>query len=48
MLLPNYNNAFIDDEKFVKYVLNLNHPVGKHKALLFLKSFNISVDEFFI
>lgn len=31
-LMPNYDKATIDDNKFLKYSLDKNHPYGKHKA----------------
>ena len=38
LLLPNYENAYIEDSKFLDYLLNEGHPAGKHKAILFKKS----------
>lgn len=35
MLLPNYKNALIDDEKLIGYSLNIDHPVGSNKARVF-------------
>jgi len=34
-LLPNHENAVIPLEKFTRYILNLNHKDGKHKAIVF-------------
>lgn len=31
-LLPNHNNAVIDLNKLENYCLDINHPIGKHKA----------------
>lgn len=33
--LPNYQNAVIPQNKLVKYSLDLTHPRGKHKAIVF-------------
>ncbi|HXG64376.1 MAG TPA: hypothetical protein VNO70_04665 [Blastocatellia bacterium] len=33
--LPNYQNAVIPSEKLEKYALSPDHPVGKHKAVVF-------------
>ena len=43
-LLPGYKSAVIPDEKLTAYALNKNHPVGKHKAIVFEKvlGYNIS------
>lgn len=35
--LPNYDKAELNDKKFTDYALNPEHPVGKHKALVFDK-----------
>lgn len=34
-LLPNTELAYIPPEKLAGYVLNSEHPVGKHKATVF-------------
>ena len=34
-LLPNAEFAFVPLEKLTGYVLNPEHPVGKHKAAVF-------------
>jgi hypothetical protein len=34
-LLPNYEQAFVAIEKLADYCLNLSHPVGKDKAVVF-------------
>jgi hypothetical protein len=33
--LPNYQNAVIPQNKLVRYSLDLTHPRGKHKAIVF-------------
>ena len=33
--LPNYDRAVIEQIKLEGYVLDLTHPVGKHKAIVF-------------
>lgn len=43
--LPNVEQAVIEIEKLRDYVLNENHPVGKHKALIFKKILNFSKDD---
>jgi hypothetical protein len=35
MKLPNGDQAIVEDRKLVEYVLNAQHPVGKHHAVLF-------------
>lgn len=35
MRLPNGEQAIIEDRKLRDYVLNLNHPVGRHHAAQF-------------
>ncbi len=35
MLIPNANNAVVDIKKLTDYLLNSEHPDGKHKARLF-------------
>jgi hypothetical protein len=37
MKLPNFEEAFIADEKLNMYCLNPNHDEGQHKAFLFSK-----------
>ncbi len=34
--LPNHESAVIDLNKLTGYSLNIDHPEGKHKALVFL------------
>ena len=38
MYLPNHENAIVDIAKLRDYCLNPNHPVGKHKAAVFLSA----------
>ena len=33
--MPCYKEAFVDSKKFVEYSLDTNHPIGKHKALIY-------------
>lgn len=42
MKLPNAENAVIDIAKLRDYSLNPNHPVGKHKARVFLEKLGIA------
>ncbi|MEX2219986.1 MAG: DUF6883 domain-containing protein [Phycisphaerales bacterium] len=35
MRLPNAEYAIVDDRKLLEYVLNPDHPVGRHHAALF-------------
>jgi len=42
MKLPNLNHAHIDITKLTGYVLNANHPEGRHKARVFLSALGIS------
>ncbi len=35
MHLPNFKNAVVDEHKLSAYVLNHNHPEGRHKARVF-------------
>jgi len=41
MVLPNFQQALIPIEKLRDYVLNENHPAGKHKAIVFKKELGI-------
>lgn len=34
-LMPNYKKARTLDDKFIKYSLDKEHPVGKHKAIIY-------------
>ena len=42
MKIPNCQNAFIDERKLRDYALNPDHPVGQHKARLFLAFLNLT------
>jgi hypothetical protein len=46
MVLPNAQNAFIDDRKLIDYCLSENHPVGKHKARVFMSALGFSLEYF--
>lgn len=39
--LPNGERAYIDPRKLVTYTLNANHPVGGHKARVFMAALQI-------
>jgi hypothetical protein len=41
MLLPNADKAVVDIKKLNDYLLNLEHPDGKHKARLFFGALGI-------
>lgn len=41
MRLPNLEKAYIDVIKLTGYVLNANHPEGRHKARVFLSALGI-------
>lgn len=43
-LLPKYKSAAIPDEKLAGYALNMDHPVGKNKAIVFQKVLGYNVD----
>lgn len=42
MKLPNHQSAHIDVAKLTGYVLNPNHPEGRHKARIFRSALGIS------
>lgn len=44
MLLPNYQEAIIPEEKFTEYILNINHPKGRDKAVAFKKALGYDLD----
>ena len=46
MVLPNFENAFIDDRKLIDYCLSENHPTGKHKARVFMSALGFSLEHF--
>ncbi|MBD2757790.1 DUF6883 domain-containing protein [Spirosoma validum] len=45
MLLPNADQAIIDDQKITDYVLNPEHEEGKHKAFVFKSVLGITASE---
>lgn len=45
-LLPNAEFAFVPMEKLKDYALNLEHPVGKHKAAVFEAAFGMTVADY--
>lgn len=44
-LLPNAEFAQVPMEKLVGYALNPEHPVGKHKALIFKAILGITLED---
>ncbi len=46
MELPNATMAFIDDKKLIDYCLSENHPIGKHKARVFMSALSFSLAHF--
>jgi len=36
MKLPNLERAFVRPEKITRYLLSVDHPVGRHKARFFI------------
>ncbi len=46
MILPNAEKAFIDDRKLIDYCLSENHPIGKHKARVFMSALGFSLENF--
>ena len=44
ILLPNYQEAIIPEEKFTKYALNINNPRGKDKAIAFEKALGYNLN----
>ena len=46
MLLPSAEIAFIDDRKLIDYCLSESHPVGKHKARVFMAALGFSLSNF--
>ena len=45
MQLPNSHKAVVEIQKLRDYSLNTNHPVGKHKARVFLAALGIMVTD---
>ena len=46
MILPNAENAFIDDRKLIDYCLSESHPVGKHKVRVFISALGFSIENY--
>ena len=46
MVLPNAEIAYIDDRKLIDYCLSENHPIGKHKARVFMSALDYSLENF--
>lgn len=46
ILLPNYENVIIPKEKLVDYALNMQHPVGKDKAIAFEKALGYNQENY--
>ena len=46
MLLPNAEIALIDDRKLIDYCLSESHPIGKHKARVFMSALGFSLENF--
>ena len=46
MTLPNAERAFIDNRKLIDYCLSENHPIGKHKARVFMSALGFSLENF--
>ena len=42
MKIPNFKNAIISIEKLRDYCLSNEHPVGKHKAIVFKNKLNLT------
>lgn len=43
MTLPNASRAFIDIRKLTSYCLDPEHPVGRHKAVVFRRALGLTV-----
>ena len=41
--LPNGNKAFVPLEKFTEYLLNPEHPTGRHKARVFKAALGLTL-----
>ena len=44
-LLPNYQNAVVQNDKIYSYCLNINHERGRHKAQVFKQALGITVKD---
>lgn len=42
MKLPNAEYAIVDKDKIENYCLNLEHPRGKHKARVFIRTLGLT------
>jgi hypothetical protein len=42
--LPNGNNAVVSIEKFTEYLLNPEHPTGRHKARVFKAALGLTLE----
>lgn len=45
MKVPNAENAVVDIRKLTDYCLNPNHELGKHKALIFKKLLDLTIED---
>lgn len=45
MKLPNHTSAIIPIEKLTEYCLNLEHPIGKEKAVVFKSALGIELKD---
>ena len=45
MKIPNAHLAIVDIRKLTEYALNLEHPVGKHKARVFEAVLGLTIDD---
>jgi hypothetical protein len=45
MLLPNAENANFDLIKLTEYCLSKEHPIGKHKAIVFEAKLGVSAED---
>lgn len=46
ILLPNYQEATIPEEKFTKYALDINNPKGRDKAIAFEKALGYNINNY--
>ncbi|MCP5278316.1 MAG: hypothetical protein H6935_08135 [Thiobacillus sp.] len=45
MPIPTFANIRIDENKLTGYVLNLNHPEGRHKARVFRSALGLTISD---
>lgn len=45
MKLPNADQAYVDPNRLRQYVLNHDHPEGRHKARVFQSALGITIDD---